>query len=120
MRARSLGPEAAASTVTAVSQLAAGLAFLVEIEAIAALNLPAAASADRKPLTFATSNGAGARAAAGDSHGVSRAPLGPDFASIAPSSLSRQISIVIPLLRPLEFVDPPQNSVDPPSNEFAM
>ena len=31
-----------------------------------------------------------------------------------------EISIVIRLLRQLEFVDPSKNSVDPPSNEFAI
>jgi hypothetical protein len=31
-----------------------------------------------------------------------------------------EISIVIRLLRQLEFVDPSKKSVDPPSNEFAI
>ena len=45
MRPRYLGPESAASTINAVPKLAAGSDFLVEIEAIAALNSSPAASA---------------------------------------------------------------------------
>jgi enamine deaminase RidA (YjgF/YER057c/UK114 family) len=47
MRTRYLGPESPASTVSAVPRLSAGPDFLVEIEAIATLNSPASASADR-------------------------------------------------------------------------
>lgn len=43
-----LGPETPGSTVNQVS-LAAGPDFLVEIEAVATLHSPAAASADHKP-----------------------------------------------------------------------
>jgi enamine deaminase RidA (YjgF/YER057c/UK114 family) len=45
MRPRYLGPESATSTINAVPKLAAGSDFLVEIEAIAALNSSSAASA---------------------------------------------------------------------------
>jgi len=34
--------------------------------------------------------------------------------------LRREISVDIRLLRPLEFVDPLPNSVDPQSNEFLI
>jgi enamine deaminase RidA (YjgF/YER057c/UK114 family) len=49
MLASYLGPQSAPSTVSAVPTLAAGPDFLVEIEAVAALDSPTAASADRKP-----------------------------------------------------------------------
>jgi len=48
MRTRYLGPESPESTVSAVPTLAAGPDFLVEIEAVAVLNSPAAASAEPK------------------------------------------------------------------------
>jgi len=49
MRARYLGPELPISTVSAVPEVSAGPDFLVEIEAIATLNSPGAASAEIKP-----------------------------------------------------------------------
>ena len=49
LRTRYLGPESANGKIVEVPKLSAGPDYLVEIEAVAALNSPTAASADRKP-----------------------------------------------------------------------